>query len=165
MTTPSYSSGNRPPPPRRLIVAIAAGADPPLTTPSALMCHSWPDHGSCTHATPMPLATSVSHAHSKCWNASISGWVWKSVPNGGYDAASSARHEKPPAKRFDGLPSPSPCQTVPEYPSALAILDPCRLRPKEIPTSSSSWTASAGGRICSLSPPRNSPLKVLPTSW
>ena len=42
---------------------------PPLMTSSAFMCRSWLDRRSCTHATPIPLATSLSHAHSKYWNA------------------------------------------------------------------------------------------------
>ena len=93
-------------------------------------------------------------------------WViWKSAPKGGYDAASSAGHGKPPAKPFDGLPSPSPCQTALEYPSALSFLDPCRPRPEETLTFSFSQIASAGGRTCSLSPPRSSQQKVPPTSW
>ena len=114
---------------------------------------------------PMLLATSVSQEHSKCWNVSIGGYVWVSAPNGGYDAASSARHGNPPAKPFYGLPSPPPCQTALEHLSALTILGPCRPRPEEILTSSSSQIASAGARMYTLSPPRSSQQKVLPTSW
>ena len=77
----------------------------------------------------------------------------------------STRHGKPPAEPFDGLPSPSPCQTILEYPSALTVLDSCRPRPEEILTSSSSPIASADGRICSLSQPRSSQQKVLSTYW
>ena len=57
----------------------------------------------------------------KMLERSIDGWVWKSAPNGGYDAASNANHGKPPAKLFDGLSSLSPCQTALEYLSALTI--------------------------------------------
>ena len=64
MMTLSYSSGNLSPPPRHLIAATAARANSPLMTPYAPMCRSWPDRESCTYAKPMPLATSVSHAHS-----------------------------------------------------------------------------------------------------
>ena len=32
-------------------------------TPSAFMCRSWPDRGPRTHTAPMPLVTSVPHAH------------------------------------------------------------------------------------------------------
>ena len=85
--------------------------------------------------------------------------------NGGYDTASSVRYEILFAKLFAGLHSPSPCPTAPEYPSALTILGPCQSQFEEYLPSSSPRTASAGGRICSLSPPRNSQLKVPPTSW
>ena len=66
---------------------------------------------------------------------------------------------KPPAKRFAGIYSPSPCPTAPEYPSALTTLGPCRSLLEETPTSYSSRTASAGGQTCSLSPPRKSQLR------
>ena len=73
MMTPSYSSGNLSSSPWRLMATTAAGADPPSITPSVFMCRSWPDRGSCTHATPTPLVPSMPHVHSKCWNASIGG--------------------------------------------------------------------------------------------
>ena len=122
LMTPSYSSGNLLSPPRRLMATTAAGADSPLMASSAFMCHSWPDRGSCTEATPMTLATSVSHAHSKCWNASIRKQVWKPTLNGVYDAASSVRHKRPLVKLFAGLHSQSPCPQAPEYLSVLSIL-------------------------------------------
>ena len=73
--TPSYLSGNILPPTRRLTAATATGVGSPLMVSSAFMCHFWPDRGSCTDATPMLLATSVSQAHSKCWNAYIGKWI------------------------------------------------------------------------------------------
>ena len=77
--TPHYWFRNPLPTPWRLRPTTAAEAVPLLMTPFASTCRTWPDRGSCTHATPMLLATSVSHAHSKCWNASTGGSVWKSA--------------------------------------------------------------------------------------
>ena len=56
-------------------------------TPFASMCPSWPDHGSCMHATPMPPVTSVLCAPSKYLNASTGGLVWKPARNSGCAAA------------------------------------------------------------------------------
>ena len=53
----------------------------------ASMCPSWPDCGSCMHATPMPPVTLVLCAPSKCLNASTGGLVWKPVRNCGCAAA------------------------------------------------------------------------------
>ena len=53
-------------------------------------------------------------------------------------AASSIRHEKPLAKRFAGLHSPSPCPTAPKNPSVLTTLGPCRSQPLWVPTDRSS---------------------------
>ena len=120
----------------RLMGITAAGANPTLMTPSAFMCRSWPDRGSCTHATPMPLVISVLHAHFKSWSASIAGYVWKPAPNGGYDAVLTVRHEMPLAKHFAGLHAPSP---LPNSPGT--TLFPCRSQLEEILTFSSSRTA------------------------
>ena len=56
-------------------------------TPFASMYPSWPDRGSCMHATPMPPVTSVLCAPSKCLNASTGGLVWNPARNGGGAAA------------------------------------------------------------------------------
>ena len=135
------------------------------TTPFASMCPSWPDRGSCMHHTPMPPVTSVSRAPSKCLYASIGGLVWKPARNGGYAAASNARHVRPPARRFVGPSSPSPYPTVPALPSVLTTLGPCRQRLEETHTSSSSRTALAAALTCLPSPQPNSPLKAPQTSW
>ena len=97
-----------------------------LTTPFATTCLSWPDRGSCMHATPTLPVTSVSRALSKCWNPSIGGLAWKPAQNGGYAAASNARRVRPPARRFAGQSSPSPYPTVLALPSVLTTLAPCR---------------------------------------
>ena len=161
--TPSYSSENLSLSPRCLMVTAATGADPLSMTLSALMGHSWPDRGSYTHTTPMPLVTSVSHAHSKCWNTFIGGKVWKPALDGRYDAASSVRHEKSLAKQFAGLHFLFPCPTAPEYTPVLTILGPCRSQLEEILTSSSSRTASVEGWTSSLLLPWNLQLKEPPT--
>ena len=54
-----------------------------LMTPFASMCPSWPDRGSCMHATLMPPVTLVLCAPSKCLNASTGRLVWKPTRNGG----------------------------------------------------------------------------------
>ena len=97
-----------------------------LTTPFVSTCPSWPDRGSCMHATPTPPVTSVSRALSKCLNASIGGFAWKPARNDGYAAASNARRVRPPARRFAGQPSPSPYPTVLALPLVLTTLGPCR---------------------------------------
>ena len=56
-------------------------------TPFVSMYLSWPDRGSCMHATPMPPVTLVLCAPSKCLNASTGGLVWKPARNGGCAAA------------------------------------------------------------------------------
>ena len=50
---------------------------PHFNDPFASTRPSWPDRGSCMHATPTLPVTSVSRALSKCLNASIGGLAWK----------------------------------------------------------------------------------------
>ena len=110
-----YCSSAVPPPPPLNQTATLPGLDGLLfTTPFASTCPSWPDRGSCKRATPTPSVASVSHALSKCLNASIGGLAWKPARNGGYAAASNAKHVRLPARRFAGQSSPS------LYPTALA---------------------------------------------
>ena len=99
---------------------------PPFNDPVRICVPSWPNRGLCTHVTPMLSVTSVSCVPSKCLNASIGGLVWKPARNGGYAAASNARHVRPPARRFAGPSSPFPYPTVPALPSVLTTLGPCR---------------------------------------
>ena len=79
---------------------------PHFNDPFASTCPSWPDRGSCTHATPTPPVTSVSRALSKCLNASIGGLAWKPARNGGYAAASNARRVRPPLPPDGSLANP-----------------------------------------------------------
>ena len=95
-------------------------------TPFASMCPSWPDRGSCMHATPMPPVTSVLCARSKCLNASTGGLVWKPAQNGGCAAALNAKRVRLPARRFAGQSSSYSYPTALASPSVLTTLGPCR---------------------------------------
>ena len=127
VTTILYCSSAVPPPsPPDQMAPLPALDGLLLTTPFVSTCPSWPDRGSCMHATPTPPVTSVSRALSKCLNASIRELAWKPARNGGYAAASNARCVRPPARRFAGQSSPYPYPTVLALPSVLTTLAPCR---------------------------------------
>ena len=161
--TPSYSSGNISSSPRRLIDTTAAGADPPSMTPSAFMCRSGPDRGSCTHATPMPLVTSFLHTHAQNTGTLLLVGTHGSLHQVVGTVLAQVAEMKASRQQFAGQHFPSSCLTAPEYPSILTTFGPCQPQLEERLISSSSRAASADGRTCSLSPPRNLYLKERPT--